>query len=181
MGTAGPDRQGAPVLEAAGVSKTYTVGGRQLQALRDISVQLWPGETLGLVGESGSGKTTLARLLLGLTAPDQGGKLALDGENLPPLARSRSAGQVKALQIVFQNPDSALNRSHTVQHLIGRAIGRLAGLRGAARQERLLALVRGVRLADRHLACPPAPALGRAQAARRHRPRLRRRPAPRRV
>ena len=152
---AGPDRKGAPVLEAAGVSKTYTVAGRQLHALRDVSLQLWPGETLGVVGESGSGKTTLARLLLGLAAPDEGGKLALDGASLPPLARSRSTGQVKALQIVFQNPDSALNRSHTVQHLIGRAIGRLAGLRGAARQERLLALVRGVRLADRHLAARP--------------------------
>ena len=145
----------APMLDVAEISKTYTVGGRTLHALRDVSLQLWPGETLGVVGESGSGKTTLARLLLGLAGPDQGGRIALDGAALPPLARGRTSAQVKALQIVFQNPDSALNRSHTVQHLIGRAINQLTGLRGAARQERLLGLVRGVRLAERYLASRP--------------------------
>jgi peptide/nickel transport system ATP-binding protein len=145
----------APMLDVAAVSKTYTVDGRTLHALRDVSLQLWPGETLGVVGESGSGKTTLARLLLGLAAPDQGGRITLDGAALPALARGRASAQVKALQIVFQNPDSALNRSHTVRHLIARTIARLTGMRGRAQQERLLGLVRGVRLAERYLASRP--------------------------
>ena len=73
------------------------------------------GETLGLVGESGSGKTTLARALLGLTAPDKGSEITLDGEALSETAERPDAAQEKALQIVFQNPDSALNRRHSVQ------------------------------------------------------------------
>ena len=73
------------------------------------------GETLGLVGESGSGKTTLARSLLGLTAADPESRISMNGRVLPPRIGGRAPGDVKALQIVFQNPDSALNRSHTVR------------------------------------------------------------------
>ena len=100
----------------------------------DVSVDLWPGETLGLVGESGSGKTTLRPLLLGLTRPirdsrDRARRQALAGHARPSAAQA----QVKALQIVFQNPDSALNRSHPVRRLIGRAAGQAGGrARGAA-------------------------------------------------
>ena len=79
----------------------------------------------------------------------------LDGAALAPRARGRAAAQIKALQIVFQNPDSALNRSHTVRHLIGRPLRRLGGYRGAARRARLLALVRSVRLAERFLPARP--------------------------
>jgi len=60
------------------------------------------------VGESGSGKTTLARVLMGLIPPDAGAELQLDGHELAPLAKRRTAADQKALQIVFQNPDSAL-------------------------------------------------------------------------
>jgi len=66
---------------------------------------------------------------------------------------------------VFQNPDSALNRSHTVRRLIGAPIGRLARLTGADRQRRLLELTRAVRLADRYLGCPAAPALRRPSSS----------------
>jgi peptide/nickel transport system ATP-binding protein len=124
-------------------------------ALRDVNLDLMPGETLGLVGESGSGKTTLARLLLGLTAPDKGGSISLDGDALPAALVGRSSKQVKQLQIVFQNPDSALNRSHTVRGLIGRAITKLAGIRGGDVVVRLLELTRVVRLADRYLTAKP--------------------------
>jgi peptide/nickel transport system ATP-binding protein len=62
---------------------------------------------------------------------------------------------VKAVQIVFQNPDSALNRSHPVRHLVGRALSKLAGVPRGERMARLLALTRAVRLADRYLAMRP--------------------------
>ncbi len=145
----------SPMLEVSDLSKTYTVAGRALPALRDVSLSLGAGETLGLVGKSGSGKTTLARVLLGLTPPDAGGRIVLDGAALAPRARGRAAAQIKALQIVFQNPDSALNRSHTVRRLIGRPLRRLGGYRGAARHARLLALVRSVRLPERFLPARP--------------------------
>lgn len=145
----------APVLQLAEVSKTYRVGGRPLHAVHDISLELWRGETLGLVGESGSGKTTLARLLLGMTEPDEGGRLTLAGGELAGHSRERDQDQVKALQIVFQNPDSALNRAHTVKHLVGRALQRLAGLRGRPKHEALVRLIEAVRLGQRHLPLRP--------------------------
>jgi peptide/nickel transport system ATP-binding protein len=152
---AAPVPHAAPVLSVENLSKTFHFNGHDLIALRDVSFDLRPGETLGLVGESGSGKTTLARALLGLTPADSPGVLVFDGKTLPPRATERSLSEVKSLQIVFQNPDSALNRSHTVRRLVGRAIRRLAGLKGDALQRRLLELTRAVRLADRYLGAKP--------------------------
>ena len=144
-----------PALELAALSKTYQVGGRAVHALRDVSLTLREGETLGLVGESGSGKTTLAHALLGLLRPDEGSRIALDGRALESVVAQRSRDDVRAMQIVFQNPDSALNRSHSVRHLIGRAVSRLAGLAGPARTARVLSLLDAVRLPARTLSSRP--------------------------
>jgi peptide/nickel transport system ATP-binding protein len=150
-----PKAAATPVLRVAGLNKTYASHGHALRAVKDVSLDLRPGETLGLVGESGSGKTTFARLLLGLVPPDAGGTIELEGKALAPRLENRSDDQIKAMQIVFQNPDSALNRSHSIRHLIGRALKRLAGLSGKALEARLNDLVRSVRLTDRHLAVKP--------------------------
>ena len=146
----------SPVVCLSHVSKSFADGPlRRIVAVNDVSFDLAAGETLGLVGESGSGKTTLARTLLGLTAPDAGSTITLDGQALAAHLNARSMAQVKSLQIIFQNPDSALNRSHPVRRLIGRAIGRLAKLSGRARLDRLTDLMGAVRLADRYLGARP--------------------------
>jgi peptide/nickel transport system ATP-binding protein len=142
---------GTLVLRAERVSKTFHVAGVALKAVDDVSLDLATGETLGLVGESGSGKTTLAKLMLGLLTPDAGRGVPSSSRTLPARVTRRNDEQVKSLQIVFQNPDSALNRSHSVRRLIGRALSRLAALRGAAQDERLAALTEAVRLPDRYL------------------------------
>ncbi|MGN8133586.1 ABC transporter ATP-binding protein [Paraburkholderia sp. 22099] len=139
------------VLRAEKLSKTFHVSGAPLRAVDNVSIDLASGETLGLVGESGSGKTTLAKLLLGLLAPDAGGVLELDGAPLAARVTRRNDEQVKSLQIVFQNPDSALNRAHSVKRLIGRALSRLTALRGPAIDERLATLTAAVRLPERYL------------------------------
>ena len=92
------------------LSKTFGPRATRCRRCGRSSSRLAPGETLGLVGESGSGKTTFARLLLGLLEPDGGSKIMLDGKPLAPRLAERTIDDVKALQIVFQNPDSALNR-----------------------------------------------------------------------
>jgi peptide/nickel transport system ATP-binding protein len=144
-----------PLLEARNVSKTFHFAGQTIHGLTDVSIELWPGETLGLVGESGSGKTTLARVLLGLTAPDAGATITLDGDALPATSQRRSRPQQKAIQIVFQNPDSALNRRHSVRRLISRTLTKLGGYRGEALDQRLMALLAEVRLSERHLSMRP--------------------------
>jgi peptide/nickel transport system ATP-binding protein len=151
-----PDEAAAPVISLRGVAKTYTVRNDKVRALDGVDLDLHLGETLGLVGESGSGKTTLARVLLGLTAPDEGSTLELEGSKLAPLAARRSRDQLRAMQIVFQNPDSALNRRHSVRHLIDRSLTKLVGLSGAAREKSLQEIVRSVRMEPRHLGLRPA-------------------------
>jgi peptide/nickel transport system ATP-binding protein len=142
-----------PLVVIEKLSKTF---GGGVQALAAVDVSIRQGETLGLVGESGSGKTTLARVLLGLTAPDPGSVVTLHGEPLSPDARKRPRKILRALQIVFQNPDSALNRRHSVRSLISRPLYRLAGLSGSALRSRLEELITSVRLEDRHLPLRPS-------------------------
>jgi peptide/nickel transport system ATP-binding protein len=139
-----------PLLRVRSLSKTYQVAGKPFHAVNHLEFDLQAGETLGLVGESGSGKSSLAKLLLGLSIPDPGGSVELGGETLAADTAARTLAQHKALQIVFQNPGSALNRSQTVRRLIGRSL-RLVGLRGRARETRLLELAASVRLTPRHL------------------------------
>ena len=74
---------------------------------------------------------------------------------VPPRLAQRSTEDVRSLQIVFQNPDSALNRRHTVRRILRRALKRLAGLTGAVAEKRLLQLVSAVRLAERYLTVRP--------------------------
>jgi peptide/nickel transport system ATP-binding protein len=144
-----------PVLQVDNLNRTFGSGTHALRAVTDVSFSLLPGETLGLVGESGSGKTTLARLLLGLIPPDPGGRIVLEGKVAEPSLESRSRQQVKAIQIVFQNPDAALNRSHPVSRIVGRALRRLAEVSGLALRHRLVDLVQSVRLTERHLQAKP--------------------------
>jgi len=146
------DGVGGPLVVLEQLSKTFAGGVR---ALAGVDVSINRGETLGLVGESGSGKTTLARVLLGLTGPDQGSVVTLDGTALSPYANRRPRETLRRLQIVFQNPDSALNRRHTVRSLISRPLTRLAGLSGTALRDRLGELIASVRLEDRHLPLRP--------------------------
>ncbi|MGZ6545553.1 MAG: ABC transporter ATP-binding protein [Actinomycetota bacterium] len=144
-----PSDPARSVLSLTDISKTFHQEGHPVEALRDVSMDVRSGETLGLVGESGSGKTTLARILLGLTAPDTGSSVQLDGAPLAPLVTQRSSAQVRAVQIVFQNPDTALNRRFSVRRIIGRAVTKLLHTSGTERDERILHLAREVRFDER--------------------------------
>ncbi len=145
----------APLVTISSLSKTFGTGQNAVRALANVNLKIWRGETLGLVGESGSGKSTLARTLLGLIPPDRGSVLELDGTALSASLPKRTLEQLKALQIVFQNPDSALNRRRSVRWLIARPLRRLAGLSGRRLAERLDDLIRSVRMEARQLNLRP--------------------------
>ena len=144
------------VLQAQSMRKTFHQEGHEIRALEDISFVIRQGETLGLVGESGSGKTTLARLLLGLTEPDEGSIVQLDGETLSAGLGGRGREQVRAIQIVFQNPDAALNRRFSARRIITRAVTKLLGTTGHERETRLRDLAHSVRFDVRLLGARPA-------------------------
>jgi peptide/nickel transport system ATP-binding protein len=151
-----PAAPGEPVIRIRGASKTFRMGGEPIRGLLGVDLDIHAGETVGLVGESGSGKTTLARVLMGLTAPDEGAEVSLDGRPLAPPATKRSSADQKALQIVFQNPDSALNRRRSVRGLISRSLSKLGGYRGEDLEARLRSLVESVRLPERYLPMRPS-------------------------
>jgi peptide/nickel transport system ATP-binding protein len=122
-------------------------GGRlQTVAVDGVSLVVAKGEVLGLVGESGSGKSTLLRAIAGLHAPDRG-TIAFEGQELPPRAAKRSRELRRAIQLVFQNPDSSLNPRHTVATTLERPVSMFRPeLRRQERRERVLELLDDVRL-----------------------------------
>jgi peptide/nickel transport system ATP-binding protein len=150
----GVDRAEAPLVRVEELSKVFKQRGHEVHALTEVSAAIWPGETLGLVGESGSGKTTLARTLLGIVPPTAGTAL-LEGVPLPTTYQKRSREELRALQIVFQNPDSALNRRHSVRRILLRSLKKLAGVSGAAADPRVQDLALRVRLTERTLTQKP--------------------------
>jgi peptide/nickel transport system ATP-binding protein len=147
---------GTTLLAIENAAKTYRQEGQAVHALSAISLGIKPGEVLGLVGESGSGKTTLARVLLGLTPPDPGSDIELEGIPLAGRVQQRSREQVRAVQVIFQNPDSALNRRFSVRRIIERALYKLRGLRGDERSRRARELATSVRFDESLLAVRPS-------------------------
>ncbi len=143
-----------PLLKVDDLGKVFHQHGVDIHALVGVSASLWAGETLGLVGESGSGKTTLARALLGIISPTSGA-VELDGRALAPRFQKRSRDDLRSIQIVFQNPDSALNRRHAVERILLRSMRKLAGIGGAEAKQRVTALTERVRLSERTLTQKP--------------------------
>ena len=149
-------RSDATLLEISDTSKTFVQEGRPVFALSDIDLSIRVGETVALVGESGSGKSTLAKVILGIHVPDDGAVIEIGGEVLHDNLHSRSGDEIRSVQMVFQNPDSALNRRHSVRRIIGRAVQRLRGLGRKGAQEHARDLLTEVRMGHEHLSAKPS-------------------------
>ena len=108
---------GAPLVEARGLTKEYPCDGGVTRVVDDVSFAILPGETLGLVGESGSGKSTVARMLLRLIEPT-GGEVLFAGQPLPPASSARLRDLRRRMQIVFQDPYAALNPRMRVHQIL---------------------------------------------------------------
>lgn len=145
------------VMKAENLRKIYKVSSgimaqpKTIVAVKDVSLELAEGETLGLIGESGCGKSTLSRMLLGLEKPSSG-RVELGGTNIATLSR-KDIGCL--LQPVFQDPFSSLNPRETVAQAIERPL--IAHKVGTAqsRVERVAEVVDAVGLPLRALSSYP--------------------------
>jgi peptide/nickel transport system ATP-binding protein len=139
-----------PVLEVRGLNMVFGTPKAQVHAVKDVSLVLRPGETLGIVGESGSGKTTMGRCLLRMYEP-AGGQILYrraDGTTVdlvsadkPALAAAR-----REIRMVFQDPVSSLNPRMTVAQIVGEPLLVNHIARGRELDERVCDLLQQVGL-----------------------------------
>ena len=146
-----PERSAKPLLEIDDLRVDFRVGGgflkgsgaKTVSAVSGVSLQVMPGETIGIVGESGSGKSTLARAVLGLT-PISSGHVTFDGIDL---TQQKSAGLARLRRetaMVFQDPFNALNPRLTIGQTLAEVLkvqGKVAKAEIPARISELLDLV----------------------------------------
>ncbi|OCC06885.1 ABC transporter ATP-binding protein [Labrys sp. WJW] len=142
-----PATRAEPVLSVRDVRKRYGA----FEALKGVSFDLMPGETMAVVGESGSGKSTLARILLRLDEPDSGSALwkGRDLFTMPPAELYRLR---RDLQMVFQDPTQSLNSRMTAYQLISEAWAIHPDILPKARwRERVAELLMQVGLGPEHM------------------------------
>jgi peptide/nickel transport system ATP-binding protein len=178
MGQSPLNSTGIPLVEARNIKKYFplraSVLGKLLirqkdllvKAVDDVSLKIWPGETVGLVGESGCGKTTLGRVMTRLHEPTAGqlffrnqpvvgDRITLPVNDSTTADPQNGATETKSFfrvtQIIFQNPYSSLNPRKTVRDIIGVAL-RQRGLKNfQEREAETLRLLNRVGLSERHI------------------------------
>ncbi|WP_304190693.1 ABC transporter ATP-binding protein [Lentibacter algarum] len=132
-----------PVLICENITARYK--GTKFDVLKNVNVEVHPGQTLAVVGESGSGKSTLARVITGLL-PQREGRVHFAGRDLNPVMRTRPREDLRELQMIYQMADTAMNPRQTVGTIIGRPLEFYFGLRGAEKQKRIQELLDEIEL-----------------------------------
>lgn len=137
----------SPVLKLENVSVEYPKNGRvpAFRAVRNFSLEIYPGEVVGLVGESGSGKTTVGRAAIGLL-PIVEGSIQLVGKDISQPSPAELKEIRKHTGIVFQDPASSLNPRLPIGESIGEPILLAGEAKGAALDSRVEELLDSVEL-----------------------------------
>jgi len=141
-----------PLLKIDHVVKQYRLPrrklfepARHLTAVDDVSLEIAPGEVVGIVGESGSGKSTLARLAMAFEKPDAG-SVSFLGEDMARIPNDRVYALRRKLQIVFQDPFGSLNPRRTVGWSVGEPLLADPSLKPSQRHDKALAAMERVGL-----------------------------------
>ncbi|MBV1902070.1 MAG: ABC transporter ATP-binding protein [Marinosulfonomonas sp.] len=122
--------------------RQFSLGkGTAVRALQGISLDVQPGQVLGVIGESGSGKSTLAKAIVGLVRPSAG-RIEFNGSELPlGRERARTHPSRRKIQMVFQDPYSSLNNRRKIEDIIGEPIRFFDLARDKGEQRRIVASV----------------------------------------
>ena len=142
----------APLLDIQHLTVVFDGGASTVTAVNDVSVQIAPGETLGLVGESGSGKSVTALAILRLLQPPgriAGGQVLFEGRDLLALSeREMRAVRGARISLIFQEPMTALNPVMRVGDQIAEALTVHGLATGADARARAVELLEAVHITD---------------------------------
>ena len=119
--------------------------------VKDINININKGETLALVGESGSGKSTILKSIAGLLKTKDGNIKFDKDKMLSNDLRQRDPSFLRAIQLIFQNPDESLNPNHTVEEIVSQPLKLYFGLKGQDLKEKIIEVLNKVRLGEFYL------------------------------
>lgn len=143
------------ILKCSKLNKEFDkkIKEKRLHALKDIDLEIYEDEILGLVGESGCGKSTLAKTIMQLIEPDSG-KIFFKGENIVDKSQKEKRILKKDMQYIFQDPKSALNKRKTIGWLLEEPLKVHTNMSKKQRKERVKEMLDLVGLSyeyiDRH-------------------------------
>ncbi|MEO9190882.1 MAG: ABC transporter ATP-binding protein, partial [Acetobacteraceae bacterium] len=140
-----------PVLEIAALSASYGGGAQPLQAVRNVSFSIAPGEAYGLIGESGSGKTTIAYAVMRHVRDAQvrAERIALQGRDVLRMnAKELTTIRGRQVAMIYQDPMGALNPVLRIGEQVAEVLRRHRGLSRTAARARTIALLEQVHLPD---------------------------------
>ncbi len=150
-----PLREEAPVLRVRGLSAEHRQAGAVVASVRNVSFDVGRAECVAVVGASGSGKTTVARAIIGLH-PAVAGEILLHDKPVHAQLRRRPIADLRAVQMVFQNPYESLNPRRQVGDQVARAAMRLRGQSSRQARATVEDLFGLVRLSSRSMSRYPA-------------------------
>ena len=139
-----------PLVSISNLKKYFNVNDGILKAVDNISMDIFPGETIGLVGESGCGKTTVGRTILRLYEPTAG-NVVFDNEDVFKLHRQQLKSMRRKMQMIFQDPYASLDPRMTVQDIIGEALDIHKLAKGLQRKKQIANFLNLVGLKTYHM------------------------------
>lgn len=139
-----------PLVRVKNLKKFFKVGDRQLKAVNNLNLDIYPGETVGMVGESGCGKSTAGRTILRLYEPTEG-EVIFEGKNIALYSNREMNAVRRNMQMIFQDPYASLNPRMTVLDIVAEPLHVQGIAKGEAVKERVQELLELVGLNADHL------------------------------
>lgn len=128
-----------PLLQVKDLTVTFGERHNKFTAVKNVSFDIFQGETFGLVGESGSGKTTIGRTVIRIN-PAASGEILYDGERISGrISREKDREVTRKIQMIFQDPMASLNERAKVDYIVSEGLYNLGGR--VSEEERRLSLI----------------------------------------